>query len=158
LVVRGLDYASFKLLHLSILWRASCCQPSWGADGLRPWAKERLRKMLLDQDPGAEWEFPVIASAVDDQRGGIWESLVEPPYGIRLYGHHGFLTTYAGCHWSVLVSAHQCLEIADIRLSPSGSLPVVVGPPQTPRRHAMWKEIYDKYKASRQQATNNEST
>src|SRR5205807_8245068 len=52
-VTDGLDYAAFKLFHLSILWRASVATREEFRDvKLGPQHEDAIRRMLLAGDPG----------------------------------------------------------------------------------------------------------
>jgi hypothetical protein len=52
------DYKNMKLFQLSILWRAAEAKGEFfSAVTLTPFHRERLRQMLLSEDPGAEYEF-----------------------------------------------------------------------------------------------------
>lgn len=137
-VIRGLDYATFKLFHLSVLFLATRGHPPVFAErSMPPQHEERIRRMLLECDPGEDWRYPVVATAIDDREGGILEGLVERQYPLRLHGHHGYMATYAGCHWTILTSGHACSQITALCLQPDGSLPIAVLPLQTPRYHRM---------------------
>ena len=47
------DYSSFKLFHLSVLFRASVSQkPTFAAVSLGPHHEEKVRQLILKQDPG----------------------------------------------------------------------------------------------------------
>ena len=67
----GIDYSSFKLFHLSVLFRASVSDhPIYREVDLGP-HEDHIRQMLWDQDPGEEWQYPINCSAVDDADGGV---------------------------------------------------------------------------------------
>jgi hypothetical protein len=58
--VTGVDYAKFKLLLLSILWRASVAKRrEYSAVRLGPY-ENTLRQMLIDEAPGPPLLFPCI--------------------------------------------------------------------------------------------------
>jgi hypothetical protein len=58
--VAGVDYASFKLLLLSILWRASVAKRSeYRAVDLGS-HEEPIRLMLLERDPGPQLLYPCV--------------------------------------------------------------------------------------------------
>jgi len=55
-----IDYKQFKLFLLSILWRASIStRPIFREVSLGPY-EERLRQMLLNEDPGQQMTFPCV--------------------------------------------------------------------------------------------------
>ncbi|MDY7091646.1 MAG: hypothetical protein SX243_01605 [Acidobacteriota bacterium] len=83
LILEGHDYASLKLLLLSILWRASVSSlQTYGDVRLGP-HEESIRGMILNQNPGEECEYPVILYILDD------EDLrnMPPPSQGRMKGH-----------------------------------------------------------------------
>ena len=58
---RGLDYKKFKLFQLSMLWKANVTQRSeFRYCNMSRGRRERLRKMLLEGDPGTPREFGCI--------------------------------------------------------------------------------------------------
>lgn len=57
-------YDSFKLFHLSVLFRAGVSTlPTYSEVSLGP-HQERLRQLLLERDPGDVWQYPIFAYAV----------------------------------------------------------------------------------------------
>ncbi len=59
------DYATFKLFHLSVLFRASVSSLSTFQEvNLGALHEERIRQMLLNEDPGKDWEYPILGFAV----------------------------------------------------------------------------------------------
>ena len=62
------DYAPFKLFHLSILFRSSASAlPSFAPVSLGP-HEERLRQLLLANDPGEDWQYPIAGNLVVHDR------------------------------------------------------------------------------------------
>lgn len=58
------DYSSFKLLLLSILWRASvAARPEFHKVRLGP-HEDRIRQMLLTLEPGEETQYPLSSHTV----------------------------------------------------------------------------------------------
>lgn len=65
--VSGINYKKFKLFLLSILWRASISQRElFKFVSLGPY-EEKIREMLINNDPGEEKEFPCIISKIPDE-------------------------------------------------------------------------------------------
>ncbi len=128
-VLKGVDYPSFKLFHLSVLYRASASDdPNFAEVQLRPQHEERIREMLLNRDPGEHWRYPIIASAIQGSGGRVWDSLVAPAHQIRLDGHWGYMFVFAGCQWTYLVSSHPTVEYSTVALAQDGTLPVAKFP------------------------------
>jgi hypothetical protein len=60
-LVENVDYKKFKLFLLSILWRASISNQPFFQDIVIPEVfKEKLRTMILNQDPGKFNDFPIV--------------------------------------------------------------------------------------------------
>lgn len=105
LVLHGLDYASLKLFFLSLLWRfgVTSIAELKGAS-LGPHS-ERLRKMLLAQDPGDPLTYPCMLTAV------MWEGkhlgdLIVPPCLARIGGQHIWSIVVAGIVFTFFVAKH----------------------------------------------------
>jgi hypothetical protein len=59
-IINNVDYAKFKLFQLSILWRASVARNSFfSLISLGP-HEEKIRKMLLEKNPGEKHEYGCI--------------------------------------------------------------------------------------------------
>jgi hypothetical protein len=104
--ISGFDYASFKLFHLSVLWRASVARkPQFGKVSIGPY-ENKLRVMLLDGNPGREDEYPIIGKILLEQSGEIrYDLILEPTTGmVDLSKVVTFF--YAGCEWLYFVTDH----------------------------------------------------
>ena len=81
----GYDYKKIKLYFLSILWR-SCISSKEFFNQVRldDEDEEKIRKMLLDDSPGKEFEFPIILSLPDLIQGAGFDSqdvlMTQKPY------------------------------------------------------------------------------
>jgi hypothetical protein len=121
--LNGLDYPTFKLFHLSVLWRASVCKnPAFAFVDLGP-HNERIRKMLLERDAGSEWDYPIICAALTDG-SEIAFSLMASPRRLKFEGHIGYEFTFAGCVWIYYVTSHRNPFIEEMAFKPTGVLPV----------------------------------
>lgn len=102
------NYSSFKLLHLSILWRASVATT-------RPFQQVRLgpyedhmRQLILSGQPPAEAEYPIFGFVLRDPRdGGVEHSIVMPPTIGRLDGVRSYSAIFGGCAWYYIVSKQR---------------------------------------------------
>jgi len=87
LLLHDLDYNTLKLFLLSLLWRFGVTSiPELKGARLGPHA-ERLRSMLLTEDPGDPLTYPCMLTAV------MWEGkhlgdLIVPPCLAKLGGQH----------------------------------------------------------------------
>lgn len=128
----NIDYSSFKLFHLSVLFRASVSDhPNFHEVDLGP-HEDRIRQMLLDQDPGDEWQYPIMCSVVEGAKGDVWDKLVGVARRIKLDGQWGYYFTFAGAQWTYRVSSHPSKAFESLHLTQQGRLPVAKLP---------WKEI-----------------
>lgn len=124
-VIRNIDYAKFKLFHLSVLWRASVCQnPAFHRVSLGP-HEEPIRKMLVSQQAGPASLYPIVCGMIiDDDEGFICDALVVTPLSLTLSGHRGFMLAFCGCQWFYFVSSHAMPEVERIRLNERGTMTV----------------------------------
>jgi len=82
LVICGLDYARFKLFHLSVLWRASISTGRMFERIALDADAERIRQMLLSEDPGDEDQYGFFAEVlVDDASPRVLHELIMQPLG-----------------------------------------------------------------------------
>ncbi|HOI56618.1 MAG TPA: hypothetical protein PLP01_15320 [Phycisphaerae bacterium] len=104
LVIDGADYASFKLFHLSVLWRAGVAE--WcGSVSLGPYS-QKISKMLLKGDPGIPGAFPIIGTALIDSGGRVLHGLITKPIRSRVGKSTVYFMCYAGCEWTFAVTDH----------------------------------------------------
>lgn len=81
-IVQGLDYRTFKLFLLSLLWRASISSlPFFAAVDLGPY-EDKLRKMLLAGDPGSSGYFPCVLTSY--RRSVMPTGMISSPLKSRL--------------------------------------------------------------------------
>lgn len=126
------DYQTFKLFHLSILFRSSVSfLPTFQEVNLGR-HEERIRNMLIIEDPGQEWEYPILAFAVLNGRGKVEKRLISRPICGRHEGHRAYGQIYGGAMWWILVSSHRNDLFCRVGLQPSGKLTMVAEP---------WNEI-----------------
>jgi hypothetical protein len=114
-IIRGFDYAAFKLFHLSILWRASVSSlPEFDSVNLGP-HEEVLRCTLLSADPGPEDRYPFYAIAMLDDGGAVQYGMVSKPHRSRLGFSTAYYMNYAGCDWYFIVNpSPRHFEISDV--------------------------------------------
>lgn len=105
LLIGSLDYKRLKLFFVSLLWRfgVTSIDIFRGAD-LGPHA-EKLRKMLLAEDPGDWLAYPCLATAVTWQSKHIGD-LILPPCLAKMEGHRIWSFVIAGFVFTFFVSSH----------------------------------------------------
>ena len=100
---RGLDYTKFKLLILSILWRASVAQDSFfGAVQLGP-HEEKIRVMILNNDPGDSETYAFIP--IIQYLGKTIVPTVEQPLRMKQGPFTLYRLAFGGVAWHCLVSS-----------------------------------------------------
>ncbi|MEQ6340920.1 MAG: hypothetical protein M3A44_04520 [Gammaproteobacteria bacterium] len=104
--VGGLDYAKFRLLQLSVLWRAGVSSlPFFENVGLGKHA-EILRQLLLRGDPGRPFHYGCLMFGikVEDE---AFTQIIMPPKRLNLAGHIAYRFVFGGFVWFFLVSSHD---------------------------------------------------
>lgn len=125
--ISGIDYPSFKLFHLSVLFRC-------GVSSLLQFAgvklgphEQRMREMLLHGDPGHPDEYAIQGYVL--VRGGVPEwRMIAGPRKVRFDGHTVYETVYAGCVWHCVVSSHSTPGLVEASLQPSGVMHLLPEP------------------------------
>ncbi|TSD66410.1 hypothetical protein FFF34_003125 [Inquilinus sp. KBS0705] len=106
----NLDYSKIKLFLLSILWRAHISrQPFFKDVNLGPYA-ERLRKMILENEPGKEEEFEVILLHVDTGKTRPEQGLYQPRK-IRINGNYQYAFVINRIIYHYNISPHNKMSI-----------------------------------------------
>lgn len=120
--VSGLDYARFKLFHLSILWRAGVSsRDEYKRVSLGPHT-ERIAAHFLREDPGPAWEYPLGAMAlVVPATRRLLEGFIVSPGVKRVGGHTLYVFLFGGCAWCYCVSSHRLADFPT-SLSEEGEL------------------------------------
>jgi len=112
ILMESADYKSFKLFHLSILWRAGesrlCKSVSLGRYA------EKIRQMLLAGDPGPQNILPIIGTVLIQDDGSVFHGWVTSPMRQRYGPTRVYSACYAGCEWFVFVTDHLSKELADV--------------------------------------------
>jgi hypothetical protein len=118
----AVDYGSFKLFHLSILFRASVSTlTSFAPVSLGP-HEEKLRQSILTGEPGEDWQYPLAGNLVVHDRTKEVLHIVGMPRQYRLGPHRIYTFLYAGVHWHFGVSAHRNDYFAGRALKHDGKL------------------------------------
>ena len=121
--ITGLDYAPFKLFHLSILWRAHvAAHQDFSTVDLGPFHSEKIRKRLMANDPGPEDEYRIFALALTDNNGNVLHDRIMCPQRRRLDRHTVYTSFFAGCVWNYVISSHSLDQLPGSCLSSAGNL------------------------------------
>lgn len=141
-VVRGIDYTTFKLFHVSILWRASVCEhPIFDRADVMP-MNDLLRQMLLSGVPGPVTLLPITASALTDG-GRIADPIVATPRWLRFPGHEAFAFVFCGCQWLYFITNEPAPALRSRQLDESGTMVIEPMPIM---------DLFHQYRAGAQQA------
>ncbi len=130
-VFSGLQYTSFKLFQMSLIWRASIAsRPEVPRIDLGPHA-ERIRKMLFEGNPGEAYQYGSILMlpALSQE---LLQQFVYPPERLptKIDGHTAYRAVFGGLFWLFIVSNHSSRVPHEVFLSETGNLPVFkVGEP-----------------------------
>ncbi|MCZ6690900.1 MAG: hypothetical protein O7H41_15010 [Planctomycetota bacterium] len=126
-VVGSIDYAKFKLFHLSVLWRAGASSRVYPDVSLGSHSS-RIRQMLLCGDPGPQHHYPFGGLLTVDHEGTVQLEAVTPPYSFKYKRFSVYAWRYAGCEWHYFVSRRRSLRIPFQALLPRGDLVLPVIP------------------------------
>jgi len=126
------DYRTFKLFHLSILFRESVSALPTFAEVRLGKHEQRIREMLISDDPGQGWEYPVLGFAVLNKRGEVERRFISRPISGRYDGHLAYGQIYGGAMWWISVSSHRNELFCRAGLQPTGRMMFVAEP---------WNEI-----------------
>lgn len=126
------DYISFKLFHLSVLFRAGVSShPSYREVSLGP-HQETLRQLILNRDPGSLHQYPVLAYAVIHHKTNRLIPMVSQAQRSIFGTQRCYGMIYGGAQWWVSVSSHRNVEFEQAALQPDGHMPFCAVP---------WNEI-----------------
>lgn len=120
----SVDYSSFKLFHLSVLFRAGVSSlPTFSHASLGSHHQEILRLMLLNGDAGAHWLYPVFGLALLDNETKATMQIVSQMQQGRFAGIRCYAIIYGGVQWWIGVASHRSPELEGICLQPDGRMP-----------------------------------
>jgi hypothetical protein len=120
--INGVDYQSFKLFQLSILWRAGVSTlKMFNQVKLGPYA-ETLRLMLLNNDAGNDDDFGCIMHALVYENDKVVTDLIAEPSIIKCNSNTYYQFIFGGFEWIFCVSKNKSSPIRSLFLQPSGRL------------------------------------
>lgn len=118
------DYSSFKLFHLSVLFRASVSSlGTYRAISLGP-HEERIRKLILSRDPGPTWQYLIFGHAVVHDKTWSLVRIISAPERINFNDHRCYGMMYGGVYWYFYISSHRNRELERIGLQRDGHMPL----------------------------------
>lgn len=118
----NLDYSKVKLFQLSLLWRASVAKnPFFENVRLGP-HEERIRKMLLQSNPGKPYEYGCIIVGLFTDEKFVFD-VISKPERAKFEGFNSYRFMLGGCIWIFIVSGqNNNFPWKDHFLQPDGSL------------------------------------
>lgn len=127
LLLKNIDYSRFKLLLLSIVWRASVSGLSEFATVRLGPHEDRIRRMILEEEPGTSLNYPILTGLIiDPESRGLWDQVILAPLRIRVGSHWSCRMVFGGASWTVITSSHQPLTLQDHFLNEAGELRLTV--------------------------------
>ena len=115
-------YSSFKLFHLSVLFRAGISSlPHYQQVALGP-HESVLRQLLVDRNPGGEFQYPVCGQAVIHHRTRRLVRAITQPQLRKIDSHRYYAIAYGGVEWWVQVSSHRHRQFENLFLRPDGTI------------------------------------
>ncbi|MCF7964724.1 MAG: hypothetical protein K9L79_04195 [Methylobacter tundripaludum] len=120
----SVEYKSFKLFHLSVLFRASVSSlPTFSEVNLGP-HEEKIRTMILNRDAGEYWQYPVFGLALLHHKTNAIIQMVSQAMQGRFVGLRCYTIVYGGVQWWVAVASHRSPELESVCLQADGRLPL----------------------------------
>lgn len=121
----NLDYKNFKLFQLSLLWRAGVSSLEEFSDVTLGPHREKLRKMLLKENPGSRNKYGCSVVLCPKYRE-ILKHLIISPDTIKVKAHHIVRFSLAGLFWHFFVSSHTpSIATQNVFLNKNGELPIL---------------------------------
>lgn len=124
----SVEYGSFKLFHLSVIFRAGVSSlPTFSEVRLGP-HEEILRAMILSRDAGEYWQYPVFGVALFDHKTRAIVQMVSQALQGRFEGLRCYAIVYGGVQWWIGIASHRSPELESICLQTDGRLPLAAIP------------------------------
>lgn len=122
------DYKSFKLFHLSVLFRAGVSSlPTFAQVSLGP-HEERLRRMLWEQDAGPVELYPIFGYAVIHHKTKRVVQMVSKAQANKFGGRRCYGFMYGGVQWWIGVASDTNHELQKVSLRCDGQMPFTAVP------------------------------
>lgn len=144
------DYVSFKLFHLSVLWRATVSTSFKISHSTSLGPYERIiAEMILEGNPGQLGDFPFFAHLIVDKRKQPVPTVAPlAECAGRLDGlHHYYMMTYAYCEWFFVIAqpGPQWLIDFEKRCRDDGVFVLSTVPFEESKSIALWAKIHGKH-------------
>jgi len=104
--IKDVNYHKLKLFQLSLLWRASVSRLRFFAKvSLPSQQEERLRKMIINRDPGEAWDYGCMMTMLTEKNQPM-DGMIGQPEPLRVDGHRCYRFVLGGYFWLFVVSKH----------------------------------------------------
>ncbi len=124
-IAEGLEYTSFKLFGLSILWRASVSSLDIFDQVILGSHEESLRKMMLHENPGKEYDFPFVMFPIICE-GAVLQDLIMQPERTKVDGCNAYRFVFGGIVWVFIASSYRAPEaFISASISEAGALTMI---------------------------------
>jgi len=122
------SYERFRLFHLSVLFRASVSSdPTYNEVNLGK-HEEIIRKMLLNNDSGNNWQYLIIGYAIIHDKTHEIVNLIARPERRSFDGVNCYSMLYGGVEWWTTVVSHKTKKLEELALKVDGSMPMIAIP------------------------------
>lgn len=101
--IEGLDYKSFKLFQLSIIWRAGVSKQRFFEHVELGPHSEQLRTLLVDSNPGSPNRYACFMFGITHPSGQTLDVIAQPTRA-RALRQVAYSFIFGGFHWAYLVS------------------------------------------------------
>lgn len=104
--IGGLDYKSFRLFQLSVLWRSSVSSLKFFEKVKLGPHEEVIRQLLLTEDPGPSKKYGCLMFGVR-HRDAAFTQLIMQPGRTRVHGQQAYRFMFGGFIWAYVVSSQE---------------------------------------------------
>jgi hypothetical protein len=133
LIYTGVDYVRFKLFLISLLWRMGVASHKFFRNVSLGPHQEKLRRMLLEGDPGEFCEYACIITAIKHEGRVVSDFAIEPEHW-RIEGLNGYRFCIGGfAFWFLVSNQPHKFPRKEFFLSEKGELTVSLGSPDSMR-------------------------
>lgn len=125
--IKDVNYHKLKLFQLSLLWRASVSRLRFFAKvSLPSQQEERLRKMIINRDPGEAWDYGCMMIMLTEKKQPM-DGMIGQPEPLRVDGHRCYRFVLGGCLWIFVASKHaRNFLYRELFLNKDGKLTMLV--------------------------------
>lgn len=121
-----IDYCTFRLFQLSILWRASISTNSFFSNVSLGNHEDKIRKLIFSGDTGLTWQYGCLMIGLIADDAVVTDVMIQPNR-FKLHGHTSYRFVFGGFIWIYFASNHKPpIQIQPAFLSPTGNMTILV--------------------------------